>query len=156
MTELRNTLVAVVLCTACALAACGRKGVVHIEVSELPRAMQADYLVFADNCGKCHGLARPLNAPIRDVHHWDTYVMKMMRTPGSGISAREIPAILRFLYYYTRTRLASAERDDAVPSDLPVAESPDESAPGRAVADDIEVELPSELPTTHQSAEGTP
>ncbi len=71
------------------------------EVGELPAELEDDYRVFANNCSKCHGLERPLSAPVTDHGHWQRYVARMMRTPGSGISASEAPAILAFLFWYT-------------------------------------------------------
>jgi hypothetical protein len=77
-----------------------------IDEARIPMEIRADYAIFAVNCSKCHGLARALNAPIRDVDHWNRYVARMARTPGSGISPRESPRILRFLHWYTEEQVA--------------------------------------------------
>jgi len=123
MTRLRPGALAGLLLLA---AACGRQGG-RVTQNQLPPEVRADYQVFTRNCGKCHSLARALNAPIRDVRQWDAYVAKMMRTPGSGISGREAPDILRFLYYHTRQRnqrREEREQADAVSSIPPQEEQP--------------------------------
>jgi hypothetical protein len=72
--------------------------------ASLPRERIADYREFVQNCQKCHGLERALDAHVDNPEHWDLYVARMMRTPGSGIHPREAPGILRFLHYYTEQR----------------------------------------------------
>ncbi|HEX5657846.1 MAG TPA: hypothetical protein VFX59_11655 [Polyangiales bacterium] len=84
------------------------------EVGELPSELEHDYRVFANNCSKCHGLERPLSAPVTDHGHWERYVARMMRTPGSGISASEAPAILAFLFWYTDKRSGKQAENDVV------------------------------------------
>jgi hypothetical protein len=71
------------------------------EIGAIPADLEGDYKVFAYNCSRCHDIERALNAPVTDNHHWELYVAKMRRTPGSGIEAREAPKILRFLFWYT-------------------------------------------------------
>ena len=68
--------------------------------------LRANYQVFAVRCSKCHSLARPLNSGITDDNHWDQYVARMRRQPGSGINQVDAVAILRFLH-----ALAAAERE---------------------------------------------
>jgi len=68
--------------------------------------LRADYQVFAVRCSKCHSLARPLNSGITDDNHWDQYVARMRRQPGSGINQVNAVTILRFLH-----ALAAAERE---------------------------------------------
>jgi hypothetical protein len=80
------------------------------DTSRIPAEIRKDYPVFAANCSKCHDLSRALNAPIHDVEHWNRYVARMARTPGSGISPAESPHILSFLHWYTRDRVARAEQ----------------------------------------------
>lgn len=88
--------------TLCALSCVGAVPYHHPEIeAKLPDNLRDEYHVFASNCRKCHGLARPLQARVTDVEHWDHYVGRMMRTPGSGISTQEAFAILRFLHWYT-------------------------------------------------------
>lgn len=62
---------------------------------------RADYAVFAVRCSQCHSLARPLNSGIDDDAYWKAYVARMRRQPGSGISAEDAVAILRFLHVYS-------------------------------------------------------
>lgn len=61
---------------------------------------RADYAVFALRCSKCHSLVRPLNSGIDTDAYWAMYVEKMRRQPGSGISAGDAVATLRFLHLY--------------------------------------------------------
>jgi hypothetical protein len=102
------------------------------EVGELPKDLEDDYRVFANNCSKCHGLERPLSAPVTDHGHWERYVARMMRTPGSGISAGEAPAILAFLFWYTDKRAGRPTNEDlgAAPANvtLPAADVPAQPA----------------------------
>jgi len=72
----------------------------------LPAEMKADYRVFSIRCSKCHSLARPLNSGITDERAWERYVSRMRLQPGSGITARDVPPIMRFLSYYSRQTLA--------------------------------------------------
>lgn len=67
-----------------------------------PPDVREAYPVFAVKCSKCHSLGRPLNAHVEDVKHWDRYVARMRRMPGSGISVRDERPILLFLHYYTK------------------------------------------------------
>ena len=102
------------------------------EVGELPSELEDDYRVFANNCSKCHGLERPLSAPVSDHAHWERYVARMMRTPGSGISSGEAPAILAFLFWYTDKRNGRPTNDDPAPAPahvtLPAADAPAQPA----------------------------
>jgi hypothetical protein len=86
--------VAVVACSAAA----GRAN----EPEWLPQTpdARADYQIFAVRCSKCHSLARPLSTGIDDDEFWRLYVAKMRRQPGSGISAEDATATLRFLHLY--------------------------------------------------------
>lgn len=65
--------------------------------------MRDDYAIFSIRCSKCHSLARPLNSGITDDRHWDQYVARMRRQPGSGINDADAAAILRFLHAYSAT-----------------------------------------------------
>lgn len=80
------------------LAGCGVRGV---DPDTLPPDLRSSYRLFEVRCSKCHTIARPLNAPIRDATHWELYVTRMRRVPGSGIDERDAREILRFLTYYT-------------------------------------------------------
>jgi hypothetical protein len=87
------------------------------EVGELPKGLEDEYHVFAVNCSKCHGIERALTSPVNDRGHWERYVGRMMRTPGSGISAQEAPSILAFLFWYSdkRSGQASSSNDNVAP-----------------------------------------
>lgn len=97
--------------------ACGGSGS-EIEAASASPSARADYDVFALRCSKCHSLARPLNSGIDDDGYWKAYVAKMRRQPGSGISAEDSVAILRFLHEYStelRRRKGKALDSPAVP-----------------------------------------
>jgi hypothetical protein len=54
--------------------------------------------VLADRrCSRCHPIERVLVAHVSEPAEWSDYVHRMRLTPGSGISAREEPIILRCL-----------------------------------------------------------
>jgi hypothetical protein len=48
-------------------------------------------------CSHCHPIDRVLVAGVREPADWENYVHRMRLTPGSGINAREEPAIVRCL-----------------------------------------------------------
>jgi hypothetical protein len=77
--------------------------------SAVPPEEQADYAVFAQRCSKCHSLARPLNSGITDDGYWHTYVEKMRRQPGSGITENDKVPILRFLHWYSSSKEQKAD-----------------------------------------------
>lgn len=89
---------------------------IYLEKTRVPAELKPDFECFAVHCSKCHQLSRALNAHITSVEHWDRYVARMKRTPGSGISPREAPSILRFLHWHTEARnreaLAKAQQAD--------------------------------------------
>lgn len=78
---------------------------VHMERLRVPAELKLDFECFAVNCSKCHQLSRALSAHITSVEHWNRYVARMARTPGSGISPKEAPSILRFLHWHTQVRV---------------------------------------------------
>jgi hypothetical protein len=99
----------------------------RIDVSGYPKDVQDAYRVFAVRCSRCHTLARPLNARIRDSEHWVRYVTRMRRNPSSGINAKDAEIILRFLLYYTQqlaAEEAAADGPKAAPSVPPAAPQP--------------------------------
>lgn len=97
MAAVDGSIVALALCIAI-VAGCGAA---RLDVSAIPPDVRGAYAVFEMRCSKCHGLARPLNARISSMDHWRSYVRRMRRMPGSGISAEDGAEILRFLEYYT-------------------------------------------------------
>ncbi|MFN3466918.1 MAG: hypothetical protein ACK4WF_04350 [Candidatus Brocadiales bacterium] len=78
-----------------------------VNISNYPVDIQEDYKVFATKCGKCHGLARALNAPYTTAEEWNNYVNKMMRKPGSGITPKEGKMIFDFLVHDSKVRKLS-------------------------------------------------
>jgi hypothetical protein len=112
------------------LSCAGTSSVRHgdqIDVSGYPKDIQDAYRVFAVRCSRCHTLARPLNARIRDPEHWVRYVTRMRRNQSSGINAKDAEIILRFLLYYTEQVAAeedAASGGKAPPSVPPAAPQP--------------------------------
>jgi hypothetical protein len=97
----------------------------RIDVTKYPSDIQDAYKVFAVRCSRCHTLARPLNARIRDPEHWVRYVTRMRRNQSSGINAKDADIILRFLLYYTREVTAEEEgAPSAAPEPRVVASPP--------------------------------
>jgi hypothetical protein len=86
----------------------------RVDVSKYPKDIQSAYQVFAVRCSRCHTLARPLNARIRDPEHWIRYVTRMRRNQSSGINAKDAEIILKFLLYYTKE--VAAEEEGVPPS----------------------------------------
>lgn len=80
------------------------KGPATIDVSKYPPDMQARYKIFASRCTKCHTLARPINCEFALDEEWERYVKRMMRKPGSGISASDGKQIFEFLTYDSKIR----------------------------------------------------
>lgn len=128
--ELAMWIGGVVLLTASCGAAQVNSSTVELpaEVGELPPQLEAAYRVFAINCSKCHGLERPLTAPVSDHGHWERYVARMMRTPSSGISATEGPIILSFLFWYTDKKNGRPTQYD-LPESAPIVEAAEPAAP---------------------------
>lgn len=52
-------------------------------------------------CSHCHPIDRVLVAGVREPADWENYVHRMRLTPGSGITAREEPAIVRCLVQHS-------------------------------------------------------
>jgi hypothetical protein len=113
----RSLLLASVLLTSGCASNEARRGD-RVDVSGYPPDVQQAYRVFALRCSRCHTLARPLNARIRDPQHWVRYVTRMRRQPGSGIDADNAQVILRFLLYYHRDP-AAVEADAVREGDKP-------------------------------------
>lgn len=80
------------------------KGPATIDVSKYPPNIQGGYKVFASRCTKCHTLARPINCEFALDEEWERYVKRMMRKPGSGISANDGKQIFEFLAYDSKIR----------------------------------------------------
>jgi hypothetical protein len=88
---------------------------------------RADYTLFTWRCSKCHSLSRPLNSGIDSDEYWQIYVAKMRRQPGSGISAEDSVAILRFLHRYSVEQRRKKDLKLGPPE--PPPPEPDASAP---------------------------
>lgn len=87
---------------ACTTGRSGLRGGLSEEVVKaLPGEVAQAYDLFAIRCSRCHTLARPLSAGIDDFEHWEHYVARMRKMPGSGISPADGEKILVFLKYYT-------------------------------------------------------
>ncbi len=80
------------------------KGPAKIDVSKYPADMQAGYKLFATRCSKCHTIARAINSEFVLEDEWERYVKRMMRKPGSGISANDGEIIYDFLAFDSKIR----------------------------------------------------
>lgn len=85
-----------------------RGGLPSDQVERFPREVRDAYQLFAYKCSRCHTLARPLNAGITDFEHWRSYVARMRRQAGSGISEQDGEVILVFLKYYAAEKAREA------------------------------------------------
>ena len=94
----------------------------QIDVSGYPKDIQAAYQVFSVRCSRCHTLARPLNARIRDSSHWVRYVTRMRRNPSSGINQKDADVILKFLLYYNQRGSEEGGRSGMDDSSAPASE----------------------------------
>lgn len=80
------------------------KGPATIDISKYPADMKARYKLFTTRCGKCHTNARAINSEFALEDEWERYVKRMMRKPGSGISANDGKEIYEFLAFDSKTR----------------------------------------------------
>lgn len=143
---------ACLLCFGLLLSACGATKSAHAELdSQVPAQLRADYQSFLVKCSKCHDVERALNAHVNDVRHWDLYVAKMMRTPGSAINKVAAPKILRFLHWYTGHKNRDSESENA--KHAPV-EQADEASTTPAAAS-AGAEAPREGEPAHPATENT-
>ncbi len=93
------------LLMGCVTGRSGRRGgLSETRVQTFPSEVQESYQLFAIRCSRCHTLSRPLNAAIYDYNHWASYVARMRRHSGSGISTQDAKDILIFLDYYVKDR----------------------------------------------------
>ena len=84
---------------------CADFGPEKIDVSKYPTEQQKNYKVFASRCSKCHTLARPINTEAHaTLDDWEKYVNKMKKKRRSGIRKKDVPLIISFLAYDTKTR----------------------------------------------------
>lgn len=79
-------------------------GVDSIDVSDYPKEQQANYKLFERKCGKCHTLARPINAPYALPEEWEPYVRKMQKKRRSGVDKKSADKIIAFLIYDSSVR----------------------------------------------------
>src|ERR1039458_6146415 len=80
------------------------KGPVTIDVSKYPDGVKRNYEVFSSKCSQCHKLSRPINSDYALPEEWSRYIKRMMRKPGSGISAGDGKKIYDFLAYDSSVR----------------------------------------------------
>ena len=80
------------------------KGPVTIDVSKYPDGVKGNYEVFSSKCSQCHKLSRPINSDYALPEEWSRYIKRMMRKPGSGISAGDGKKIFDFLAYDSSVR----------------------------------------------------
>jgi hypothetical protein len=120
---------------SCATTVSNRHGD-SLDTSQYPPEIQDAYKVFAVRCSRCHTLARPLNARIRDPQQWVRYVQRMRLNPASGINAKNGEVILRFLLYYMhqreKERGESDPESEASPSQETAELQPSAAAPANS------------------------
>ena len=75
------------------------KGPATIDVSKYPDGVKENYEVFSTKCTQCHKLSRPINSDYALPEEWSRYIKRMMRKPGSGISAGDGKKIYDFVVY---------------------------------------------------------
>ncbi|MGA2658052.1 MAG: hypothetical protein ABSH34_11090 [Verrucomicrobiota bacterium] len=80
------------------------KGAATIDISKYPEGIKEDYEVFSQKCTQCHRLSRPINSDYALPEEWSRYIKRMMRKPGSGISAGDGKKIYDFLTYDSSIR----------------------------------------------------
>jgi cytochrome c5 len=80
------------------------KGPATIDVSKYPDGIKENYEVFSTKCSQCHKLSRPINSDYAVPEEWSRYIKRMMRKPGSGISAGDGKKIFDFLTYDSSVR----------------------------------------------------
>ena len=80
------------------------KGPATIDVSKYPEGIKENYEVFSTKCSQCHKLSRPINSDYAVPEDWSRYIKRMMRKPGSGISAGDGKKIFDFLAYDSSVR----------------------------------------------------
>lgn len=106
-------LAALFLAAGCMTEGVGRRGGLKPDVvATYPAEVKESYEVFEHKCSRCHTLSRPLNAPIYEFAHWEAYVARMRRQPGSGISESDGKTILVFLKYYAEKKRIEKEGGD--------------------------------------------
>ena len=80
------------------------KGPATVNVSKYPDGIKENYEVFSAKCSQCHKLSRPINSDYAVPEDWSRYIKRMMRKPGSGISAGDGKKIFDFLAYDSSVR----------------------------------------------------
>jgi hypothetical protein len=106
------------------------KGPATIDISKYPAALKENYDLFSQKCTQCHKLSRPINSDYALPDEWSRYVKRMMRKPGSGISASEAKEIYEFLVYDSSvrkkaavdTKLAAATPEDKTADEAKIKE----------------------------------
>ena len=103
-----------------------------VDVSAMPESVRADYQLFAERCSKCHSLARPLAIGPQTDDYWATYVERMRRQAGSGISREDVVVVLRFLHYLSEQERASSRAREGEWTPAASASSAPAAAPASA------------------------
>ncbi|UJR83292.1 hypothetical protein [Sandaracinus amylolyticus] len=125
------------------IVACGGTGA-GLDAARLPASMRAPYRRFEARCSRCHSLSRPLSAPVQSVEHWQRYLARMRRMPGSGINQGDAAMILEFLTYYTTVMRREEEAQSQGGEVLETV--PSEARSGDAMADAGETERSDDAP----------
>jgi len=102
------------------------KGAATIDVSKYPEGVKENYEVFSTKCTQCHKLSRPINSDYALPEEWSRYIKRMMRKPGSGISAGDGKKIYDFVVYDASIRkkaLVDEKLAKATPEEKTAAEA---------------------------------
>ena len=99
-------------------------GASSFDREQLPPDIQSSYDAFRFHCSRCHTLSRPLTARVSSTEHWDQYVARMRRMPGSGISEANSKVILKFLYYYTLVIRGEGQTEEVIEDALETSPEP--------------------------------
>jgi hypothetical protein len=86
----------------------------EVDVSAYPTQQRYNYAIYARSCGRCHTLARSINAPLVGRGWWEFYMLGMRvrsRRTGRPLPPDEVKAILDFLEYDSHERKVEHARD---------------------------------------------
>lgn len=75
-----------------------------IDVSGYPQEQQKAYGLLELRCGKCHTLARAVNAPIVKKDDWRRFLKRMHLRSSGELPPKDLKTILEFLAYDSQVR----------------------------------------------------
>jgi len=118
---LMRSLVALGLAAVLAASACGPSGPgaqeatggarVDFPYHTYPAEIRPHCEIVVKRCSKCHTLDRVLVARVEGREHWNLYVKRMRRMPGSGISSGDADAAVNCLAYRSSLQSGDEQRN---------------------------------------------